>query len=58
LLGDVPLLGKMFRREVREQFKTELVLLITPHVFTTVDEAEQRGRERLESLSDHYYLEE
>lgn len=57
LLGDVPLLGRIFRREVREQFKTELVLLITPHVFTTVDEAEQRGRERLESLSNHYYLE-
>ncbi len=30
LLGDVPFLGKLFRREVIDSQKTELIILITP----------------------------
>lgn len=47
LLGDVPLLGEVFRDTERSQDKQELVLLITPHVFTTPEEAERLSRERL-----------
>jgi MSHA biogenesis protein MshL len=32
ILGDVPYLGKLFRREISEDVKTELVILITPTI--------------------------
>jgi MSHA biogenesis protein MshL len=32
ILGDVPYLGKLFRREITETQKTELVILITPTI--------------------------
>jgi type II secretory pathway component GspD/PulD (secretin) len=34
LLGDVPLLGGLFRREERSKRKTDLVILLTPTVMT------------------------
>jgi len=55
VLGDLPLAGTLFRKEVRERRKTELVLLITPHVFKTPGEADRVTRERLDALSDHPY---
>lgn len=32
LLGDIPMLGRLFRKEISRDEVTELVLLITPHV--------------------------
>jgi MSHA biogenesis protein MshL len=32
ILGDIPYLGKLFRREISEEVKTELVILITPTI--------------------------
>ena len=32
LLGDVPLLGRLFRHEGKEKRKTELLIFITPTV--------------------------
>ncbi len=32
LLGDIPLLGAMFRRTIKETTKTELLIFLTPHV--------------------------
>jgi len=32
LLGDIPLLGSLFQRSVRETAKTELLIFLTPHV--------------------------
>jgi len=32
LLGDIPLLGALFRREVEDKVKTELLIFLTPHV--------------------------
>lgn len=58
LLGDLPLLGYLFKRDVQNRTKTELVLLITPHVFATPDEADERTRARLRSLSRHRYLDQ
>lgn len=56
-LGDIPFLGVLFRREVRDRTKTELVLLITPHIFTSDEEAEERSMGRVDTLSRHPYFE-
>ncbi len=38
LLGDIPLLGYLFRRTVKETRKTELLIFLTPHVATKDEE--------------------
>lgn len=52
-LGDIPGLGVLFRDTSRTSVKEELVLLITPHVFTTPEEAEAISRQRLGELQQH-----
>jgi len=48
LLGDVPILGNLFRRTIKEVDKTELLIFLTPHVapdalaLTPISDAEQR----------------
>jgi len=37
LLGDIPLLGGLFRRIVKTKVKTELLIFLTPHVATDPD---------------------
>ncbi len=58
LLGDIPLLGIFFRDEDRRRVKTELVLLITPHVIRTPNEGVDKTRELLDRTSRHGYHEE
>ncbi len=41
ILGDIPLLGALFRYDSREEARTELLVLITPYVMLTPQEAEQ-----------------
>ncbi len=41
LLGDIPLIGALFRSDSREEARTELLVLITPYVLLTPDEARQ-----------------
>lgn len=41
LLGDIPLLGAFFRSDSRTEARTELLVLITPYVLMTPDEARQ-----------------
>jgi len=53
VLGSLPLLGKLFTSNSKINKKQELVLLITPHVFASAEEAEARSRERIEELSSH-----
>ncbi len=55
VLGDIPVLGSLFRRDVKENTKTELVLLITPRVMRTPAEGQEAIRARIEELSDHPY---
>ncbi len=55
LLGDLPVLGSIFRRDVRENTKTELVLLITPRVMSTPADGQSVTEERLKALSSHRY---
>ncbi|WP_265434451.1 secretin [Aeromonas salmonicida] len=40
LLGDIPILGSLFKYQTKKAEKTELVLLITPYVITSKEEAE------------------
>ncbi len=49
LLGDVPIVGGLFRREEKSKRKTDLVILITPTVMTPgeIVSATARDRERL-----------
>ena len=54
ILGDIPLLGKLFRRADTRIEKTELMVFITPHVvYTDADAdrvtAEQRGKLHLQN---------
>lgn len=53
LLGDLPVMGALFRDTERTDNKRELVLLITPHVFTTPEEAEAVSRQRVDTLTEH-----
>jgi len=53
LLGDIPLLGALFTKTVKKKEKDELILLITPHVFTTPAQAEAVTRQRLGALTNH-----
>lgn len=55
LIGDLPYLGWFFRREVRQRRKTELVLLITPHILSTPEQGEMVTVERMSALSNHPY---
>ncbi len=41
ILGDIPLLGAFFRSDSRTEARTELLVLITPYVLMTPDEARQ-----------------
>lgn len=35
LLGDIPLLGNLFKRKVKQNQKTELLIFLTPHIVRT-----------------------
>jgi general secretion pathway protein D len=50
ILGDIPILGTLFRSDDRSQTRTELLVLITPYVLMTPDEARQET-ERLHKYS-------
>lgn len=39
ILGDIPLLGNAFKRKVKENTKTELIIFLTPHIVSTPGDA-------------------
>ena len=51
LLGDIPLLGYIFRRRVVDTSKTEVMVFLTPHIVTAenVGSMSQEQRERMDS---------
>ena len=53
ILGDIPLVGIFFRRELTGRSRQELVILIQPHVLNTPAESEAAGRKLLEEMSIH-----
>ena len=46
LLGDLPILGFLFRRKSKTAVKRNLLIFITPHVIETAEEAEDIRREK------------
>ena len=44
LLGDIPVLGWAFRRKIKEDTKTELLIFLTPYVVNQPDELERLTR--------------
>lgn len=57
LLGDLPVLGGLFRRDVKENTKTELILLVTPRIMSTPAEGRAITEQRLTELSSHPFHE-
>lgn len=53
ILGDIPVLGFFFKRKVKENSRTELVLVVTPHIVETPEDAESQSREALGVHSTH-----
>lgn len=41
ILGDIPIVGNMFKQKDDETVKTELIILITPRVMRNLDEARE-----------------
>lgn len=56
ILGDIPLLGYFFREEVTSNVKTELILLITPHIIYSEEDL-KKSKELMKKLSDHKFHE-
>ncbi len=56
LLGDIPYLGALFSKEVRDRRKTEMVLLITPHIVMAPQEAQTVSDRVAPALSRHPYF--
>ena len=51
LLGDIPLLGALFRSEERSKNKSELLVLMTPYVLLTPEEAQAQTQRLHDSSS-------
>ncbi len=49
LLGDIPLLGWLFKRKTVQHTKTNLLVFITPHVVTRPERAEALSEQKRES---------
>ena len=47
LLGDIPLLGLPFRRKIKEDVKTELMIFVTPYVVQTPRAIEELNRDEI-----------
>ncbi|MFO0684890.1 MAG: type II secretion system secretin GspD [Sandaracinus sp.] len=59
ILGDIPILGALFRRESRTTEKTNLLLFLTPYIIRSAEDLrsifERKMRERQEFL-DRYFV--
>lgn len=51
LLGDIPVLGQLFRSTVKSNVKTELIVFLTPHIVNSADDAERLRRENEQKVS-------
>ena len=55
LIGDIPLVGHLFRSDSDEIRKSELILLIRPHIIDSSTAADAKTRQLIKELSDHHY---
>lgn len=52
LLGDIPILGELFKRKTRDKSKRELILLVTPHIMTAPTTGEEVSRDALGNITE------
>ena len=52
VLGKIPVLGTLFKRKVKGNARSQLVLLITPRVLETAEEADRVAREKASEVID------
>ena len=55
VLGDIPLIGFLFRRDSSVISRSELIVMVRPYVLNTPQQGDQISRNLLESLSIHPY---
>ncbi|MBP8256748.1 MAG: hypothetical protein KAX37_05440, partial [Opitutaceae bacterium] len=61
LLGDIPLIGQVFKRTVTQNAKTELLIFLTPHVVQNPDDLSKltdSERSKLQLKSDAFKSED
>jgi general secretion pathway protein D len=58
LLGDIPLLGGLFRYEKDEMEKTNLIMFITPHVLSTQEDLQNITDDKREEMQEELQLSE
>jgi len=51
LLGDIPYIGQVFRKTKKKRVRSELLVILTPHVINEPGEAEKFSRENIDSSS-------
>lgn len=51
LLGDIPILGNLFRSTSRDKNKTELLVFLTPHIVKDATDAQQLRKDTTNKLS-------
>ena len=52
LLGDIPILGELFKSTSRQDVKTELLVFLTPRIVRTQEDAEALRKSQVDQLSD------
>lgn len=52
LLGDIPVLGELFKRKTKDKSKRELILLVTPHIITAPAESERVTLDAMGEISE------
>ena len=54
-LGDLPVVGNLFKDKVESASRKELILLITPHIMSTPAETDDVSRDAIEPLTDQQW---
>jgi type II secretory pathway component GspD/PulD (secretin) len=52
VLGDIPVIGNVFKDKIESASRKELILLITPHIITAPSESDDVTRDTIEPLTD------
>jgi general secretion pathway protein D len=55
LLGDIPVIGELFKRKTKDKSKRELILLVTPHIITAPSESENVSMDTIGAISEIEY---
>jgi general secretion pathway protein D len=62
IMGSIPILGELFKKEETESIRTELLIFIRPTILRTAEEADKDAEDLINALRQnediHGYLEE